>query len=114
MKKTLIIILFIFLIAILIFYIFINKKFNKKIINSKIENVNLSLRKEGEKKGFHFTKIFLTDENDIQVEFKNYTIYFSDKKSFNSQIISLQKLLKSTKMKSVKEIDFRFDKIILR
>ena len=69
-----------------------------------------------DKHGANFSFLELTKENDIKSVYNNIVIIFSTSKDADKQLISLQKILKSTKIEKekLKEIDFRFNKTILR
>jgi hypothetical protein len=81
------------------------------------KNVNVieKLREAGQKKGIDFALIEINQDFDLVATHQGVRLIFSTDGNFDKKINSLQKVLKSTKMgENIKEIDFRFNKIVLR
>lgn len=89
--------------------------FSPKVIKIQLHDVLLELRQSAKKHGFNFQNIYLTQDNHLQGKIDGVIIIFSREKSFNEQILSLQKLLKSSTINSnTKLVDFRFTKIVVK
>lgn len=86
-----------------------------KVIKVKSQDVLLELKLSAEKHGIKLQNMYLTQENLLQGETNNTIIIFSREKSFDEQMLSLQKLTKSSTINSnTKQIDFRFNKIVVK
>jgi hypothetical protein len=116
MKSLVKIIIFVVFIILLIFIFkkLIFKTESDKIGTKPIDVIS-NLRQAANLKNISFSEIKLNNDFDIVATYQGIKILFSSAGDFEKKILSLQKVLKSTKMKTgVKEIDLRFNKIILR
>lgn len=86
-----------------------------KVTKVKFQDVLRQLKLSAEKHRIKFQNIYLTDENRLQGNITNTMIIFSREKSFDEQMLSLQKLIKSSTINSnTKQVDFRFTKIVVK
>lgn len=86
-----------------------------KITKVKSQDVIYELNQAAKKRGVKLQNVYLTAENRLQGEVDGVTIIFSRDKSFDSQMVSLQKLLKSSTINSnTKQVDFRFNKLVVK
>ena len=86
-----------------------------KVIRITSKDVIQELKISAEKHKFKLQNVYLTEENRLQGEINNATIIFSREKNFDEQMLSLQKLIKSSTINSnTKQVDFRFSKIVVK
>lgn len=86
-----------------------------KVIKIRSQDVLLELGQSTKKHGIKMQNVYLTQDNRLQGEINGVTVVFSREKSFDEQVLSLQKLLKSSTINSnTKQIDFRFNKIVVK
>lgn len=103
-------VLFGIILAVLIFF-----AASPKVIRVKSQDVLRELKLAADKYAIELHDIYLTPDNRLQGQVKSVTIIFSREKSFDEQIRSLQKLIKSSTINSnTKQVDFRFTKIVVK
>lgn len=110
--------LFLAIILILIFsavFLIVLKLRFTRDISPQSKNIISELKKNGKARGIDFQNVSLSPENDIIAYDGNIKIIFSTDKDVASQVTSLQKILKGTKIKkTIESIDLRFNKIVVR
>lgn len=113
MKKRIKIYIF-FLLAVAVFFTFFIFVKAQKVKSVEYNNLISQVRESAKSHSITFSSIEITKDNDIKAVYNNINILFSTQKNLEDEVISLQKVLKSTKIGSAKEIDFRFNKIVIR
>jgi hypothetical protein len=110
--KILVFVVFVILIVVMIKNIFLKKDLN---VSPRSRDLVSALREASRKKEIEFVLIEINQNFDLVATYHGIKIIFSTDADFEKKIISLQKVLKSTKMgENIKEIDLRFNKIVLR